>query len=92
MPSRVKQIMDELKDETDPDKIQILELDLQTLLGTSPKRKTKGVKSKSLGGSMGGNTQGDMDFAGVTGDEVLATNMSRGGRKAIKGLKFKGIF
>ena len=41
---------------------------------------------------MGGNTQGDMDFAGVTGDEVLATNMSRGGRKAIKGLKFKGIF
>tara|TARA_R110001583_G_scaffold51138_5_gene159603 strand:+ start:2368 stop:2646 length:279 start_codon:yes stop_codon:yes gene_type:complete len=92
MPSRMKQIMDELKDETDPDKIQILELDLQTLLGTSPKRKTKGVKSKSLGGSMGGNTQGDMDFAGLSGDEVLATNMSRGGRKAIKGLKFKGIF
>jgi len=65
MPSRMKQIMDELKDETDPDKIQILELDLQTLLGTSPKRKSKGVKSKSLGGSMGGNTQGDMDFAGL---------------------------
>tara|TARA_R110002126_G_scaffold124923_1_gene267169 strand:+ start:57 stop:335 length:279 start_codon:yes stop_codon:yes gene_type:complete len=92
MPSRMKQIMDELKDETDPDKIQILELDLQTLLGTKPKGKGKGVKSKSLGGSMGGNTKGDMDFVGVTGDEVLATNMSRGGRKAIKGLKFKGIF
>jgi len=87
----MKQIMDELKDETDPDKIQILELDLQTLLGGSPK-KGKGVKSKSLGGSMGGNTQGDLDFAGLSGDEVLATNMSRGGRKAIKGLKFKGIF
>jgi len=90
MPSRMKQIMDELKDETDPDKIQILELDLQTLLVTKPKG--KGVKSKAGGGSMAGNTQGDMDFAGVTGDEVLATNMSRGGRKAIKGLKFKGIF
>ena len=71
-----------LQDETDPDKIQILELDIQRELGLDPKDLKDDVVKKMGGGYMGGM---------FSGDEVLAAGNSKGGRKALKGIKFKGV-
>ena len=71
-----------IEDETDPDKIQILELDIQRELGLDPKDLKDDVVKKMGGGYMGGM---------FSGDEVLAAGNSKGGRKALRGIKFKRV-
>ena len=85
-----------LENETDPDKIKILEFDLAEARG----QKDKGVIRRAKGGSEmtdkqkkvrkaagGGRGGGNYD-----GDEVLAARRCKGGGIAVKGTDFKGTF
>ena len=120
--TRVKDLIEQIKNTTDPDMLQILKFDLAEAMG----RKDAGVKKppvrkRSGGGSemtdkqkkfaalaeprdkityahklagagvkrASGGGQGQGSFGG---DEVLAAGRSRGGRKAIRGTKFSGLF
>jgi hypothetical protein len=81
------------KDETDPDNIAILELDIQRELGLDPKEIKEmmdKVKGKKMGGLSSSGAMGQ-DLENYMGDEASAAGNSKGGGAAIKGTKFIGL-
>lgn len=79
-----------MEEETDPDNIQILELDVQRELGLDPKEIKKMLK-KVRGKKMGGLSGMGEDLENFMGDEASAAGNSKGGGAAIRGLKFTGL-
>ena len=82
-----------MEDETDPDNIQILELDVQRELGLDPKeikKMLKKIKGKKMGG-LSGSTMMGQDLENYMGDEASAAGNSKGGGAAIRGTKFIGL-
>ena len=93
--TRVKELMEMLKAETDPDKIQILKFDLAEARG----QKDKGVRKKGGGGYMMDDqnkkvrkaSQGAYGGSKYDGDEVMAAKACKGTGAAIRGTKFVGV-
>ncbi len=99
--TRVKELMEMLEYETDPDQIQILKFDLDQAMGRKDAGMKKGVKKRSYGGSEmtdGHNKKvrkarhGGASSGNYGGDEVMAAGSCKGGGAAIKGTKFTGLF
>lgn len=101
--TRVKDLMAMIEAESDPDQLEILKFDLAQALGrkdvgvTPRPGKKNGVRTRSGGGSEMTDKQKKSAASPETrgnygGDEVLAANRSKGGRKAIQGTKFSGLF
>tara|TARA_R100001460_G_scaffold36971_1_gene71007 strand:- start:141 stop:425 length:285 start_codon:yes stop_codon:yes gene_type:complete len=93
MNKEAEKYMKMMEDETDPDNIQILELDVQRELGLDPKeikKMLKKIKGKKMGG-LSGSTMMGQDLENYMGDEASAAGNSKGGGAAIRGLKFIGL-
>ena len=124
--TRVKDLMEKIEAELDPDQLEILKFDLAQAMGrkdvgvTPNPNKKDGVRRRSGGGSemtdkqkkfaalaepkdkityadklagAGVKRARDGNYGGSgDGDEVLAAGRSKGGRKAIGGTKFSGLF
>tara|TARA_R100001480_G_scaffold134542_1_gene131610 strand:+ start:361 stop:645 length:285 start_codon:yes stop_codon:yes gene_type:complete len=93
MNKEAEKYMKMMEDETDPDNIQILELDVQRELGLDPKeikKMLKKIKGKKMGG-LSGSTMMGQDLENYMGDEASAAGNSKGGGAAIRGTKFIGL-
>ena len=77
--TRVQELMEMIKNTTDPDQLAILKFDLDEAMGRKDSSVKKGVKKRSGGGNYGG-------------DEVMAAKRCKGGGIAVKGTGFKGTF
>ena len=87
-----KKFMQMRKDETDPDNIAIIDLDIQRELGLDPKELQEMLgKIKVKGRSMGGLSGTGEDMQNYMADEASAAGNSKGGGAAIKGIKFTGL-
>ena len=87
-----KKFMQMRRDETDPDNIAILDLDIQRELGLDPEELKEMLgKIKVKGKSMGGLSGTGEDMQNYMADEASAAGISKGGGAAIKGIKFTGL-
>ena len=87
-----KKFMQMRRDETDPDNIAILDLDIQRELGLDPKELQEMLgKIKVKGRSMGGLSGTGEDMQNYMADEASAAGNLKGGGAAIKGIKFTGL-
>ena len=96
--TRVAELMEMLKVEVDPDKIQELEFDIKEAMGAKDKGMTtgpareKGVRRRMYGGSeMTDNQKKSGALYNNMGDEVLAAGSCKGTGAAVKGTRFTGI-
>ena len=93
--TRVKELMEMIKNTTDPDQLEILKFDLAEAKG----QKDKGVRRKGGGGYMMDDhnkkvrkaSQGAYGGGNYGGDEVMAAKACKGTGKAIRGTKFIGV-
>ena len=99
--TRVQELMEMIKNTTDPDQLAILKFDLDEAMGRKDSGVKKGVKKRSGGGSYVTDnqnkkvrkaSQGAYGGGNYTGDEVMAAKRCKGGGIAIKGTDFKGTF
>ena len=87
-----KKFMQMRRDETDPDNIAILDLDIQRELGLDPEELKEMLgKIKVKGKSMGGLSGTGEDMQNYMADEASAAGKSKGGGAEIKGIKFTGL-
>lgn len=100
--TRVAELMEMLKVEVDPDKIQELEFDIKEAMGAKDKGMTtgpareKGVRRRMHGGSEMTDNQkksgaSSKSYASM-GDETMAAGSCKGAGAAIRGTKFTGVF